>query len=187
MSATDQSLQQSPDALIRVRSSVLLGFPPVLDVCCGSKMMWFDREDKRALFHDKRNETLTTDTREGRQPCVVNPDIVGDFTRLQFPDASFFVVVFDPPHLVDISERSWLAMKYGRLIGDWKDQIRDGFSECFRVLKPGGVLIFKWAESHVSLTEILNLTTENPLFGNQTGKTGQTHWVLFWKPNIRIS
>ena len=78
---------------------------------------------------------------------------------------------------------SWLAMKYGRLVGDWKDQLRDGFRECFRVLKPGGVLVFKWAESHVPLSEVLSLTTETPLFGNRTGKTGQTHWVLFWKPN----
>jgi hypothetical protein len=27
----------------------------VLDVCCGSKGMWFDKNDCRALFLDKRN------------------------------------------------------------------------------------------------------------------------------------
>ena len=146
--------------------------------------MWFDREDKRAHFHDKRNETLVADTREGRKPCVVNPDTVGDFTNLQFPDGSFYVVVFDPPHLVDISEKSWLAMKYGRLTGDWKDQLRDGFRECFRVLKPEGTLIFKWAEVHIPLADVLALAPHKPLFGHNVGKRSKTHWCAFLKPNV---
>lgn len=28
--------------------------PPVLDACCGSRMFWFDKQDERALFIDKR-------------------------------------------------------------------------------------------------------------------------------------
>lgn len=28
----------------------------VLDVCCGSRMFWFDRQDLRAVFVDKRRE-----------------------------------------------------------------------------------------------------------------------------------
>lgn len=30
---------------------------------------------------------------------TVGPDVVGDFRALPFPDASFDVLVFDPPHL----------------------------------------------------------------------------------------
>ena len=29
----------------------------VLDVCCGPKGMWFNKQDERALFLDKRRET----------------------------------------------------------------------------------------------------------------------------------
>jgi ubiquinone/menaquinone biosynthesis C-methylase UbiE len=159
------------------------GSASVLDVCCGSKMMWFDRNDDRAIFLDQRNEITVHDTRPGRSPTVIDPTIVGDFRNLPFEDNQFSLVVFDPPHLVDISEKSWLYKKYGSLKGNWKSDLREGFAECFRVLKPSGTLIFKWAESHVPLSEILALTPERPLFGNQTGKTGQTHWVAFQKPN----
>jgi hypothetical protein len=39
--------------------TVELGFPPVLDACCGSRMFWFDRKDQRATFVDKRRERHT--------------------------------------------------------------------------------------------------------------------------------
>ena len=29
----------------------------VLDVCCGSRMFWFDRKDARAVYCDNRQET----------------------------------------------------------------------------------------------------------------------------------
>lgn len=31
---------------------------------------------------------------------IVSPDIVADFTKMPFPDNSFELVVFDPPHLI---------------------------------------------------------------------------------------
>lgn len=33
---------------------------PILDPCCGSRMMWFDKQDQRCLFGDKRTEKATT-------------------------------------------------------------------------------------------------------------------------------
>ena len=33
-------------------------FPPVLDACCGGRHFWFDKKDGRALFVDKRRETI---------------------------------------------------------------------------------------------------------------------------------
>jgi hypothetical protein len=58
---------------------------------------------------------------------------------------------------------------------------RRGFEECFRVLKPEGTLIFKWAETQFPVSEILSLTPERPLFGQRCGKTAKTHWVVFMK------
>jgi len=40
-------------------TAVLGDLPPVLDACCGSRMFWFDRQDSRAVFVDKRRERHT--------------------------------------------------------------------------------------------------------------------------------
>ena len=92
------------------------------------------------------------------------------------------LVVFDPPHLIKAGEKSWLAKKYGRLNPDtYKDDLRQGFSECFRVLKPNGILVFKWNETDVPVSEILKLAPYVPLFGNKCGKLNKTHWIVFMK------
>ncbi len=150
----------------------------VLDACCGSRMMWFDRENPVAVFVDKRSESVTLC--DGRA-LEVNPDIVADFTMLPFPDESFYLVVFDPPHLTSLGENSWLAKKYGRLIGDWRDEITEGFRECFRVLKLNGTLIFKWNSIEVPLSEILSILPQRPLFGHTGGRQSNTHWLCFFK------
>jgi hypothetical protein len=58
--------------------------------------------------------------------------------------------------------------------------LEKGFAECFRVLKPNGTLVFKWAESQFPIKDVLALTPEKPLFGHKTSKT--THWAVFIKP-----
>lgn len=157
---------------------------PVLDACCGSRMFWFDRFDPRCVFVDKRRETHELTDKSslgGSRLLVIDPDIQADFTNLPFPAASFALVVFDPPHLIRSGRKSWLAKKYGKLELDWRWELKRGFAECFRVLKPAGVLVFKWNEQDVSLSRILALTPERPLFGNRGGKAAGTHWVVFLK------
>ncbi|WAC18845.1 class I SAM-dependent methyltransferase [Luteolibacter sp. SL250] len=159
---------------------------PVLDACCGSRMFWFDRHDSRAVFVDKRSESHTLpdkSSKGGSRELIVNPDLVADFTALPFSDASFSLVVFDPPHLIRNGKKGWLAKKYGKLEGDWKEELRQGFAECFRVLKPAGTLIFKWNEHEVPVSQILALTPQLPLFGNRCGKTSKSHWIVFLKPD----
>lgn len=158
----------------------------VLDCCCGSKMFWFDRNDARALFVDKRREEhpidIGTPGTRGRAPIIVDPDLLADFSELPFPDESFYMVVFDPPHIERLHALGLLTKKYGILCGDWKDMLRRGFAECFRVLKPNGALIFKWAESNHPVSSILALTDEKPLFGHKSGAKAKTHWIVFMKP-----
>lgn len=160
-------------------------FPPVLDACCGSRMFWFDRNDPRAIYVDRRRETwpidIGTPGTVGRSPIVVDHDVLADFTALPFPDSSFSLVVFDPPHIEREEARGILTRKYGHLSGDWREMLRKGFAECFRVLKPCGTLIFKWAESDYPVSEILELTPERPLFGHRSGKAAATHWIAFMK------
>ena len=164
-------------------------FPPVLDACCGSRMFWFDKRDGRALYVDKRRETVTMpdQTREsGTRTWVIDPDHLADFTNLPFPDNTFACVIFDPPHRVAKTMTGNLLMFYGILNGEWRDMLRRGFAECFRVLRPEGTLVFKWCESDVPLREILALTPEKPLIGNRKAATAKTHWVLFLKPNATV-
>lgn len=154
----------------------------VLDVCCGSKMFWFNKSDPRAIFLDSRKESHSlsdSGSKTGFRHLEINPDIIGDFKSLPFPDKSFALVVFDPPHLEKVGVSSWLCRKYGKLNDDWRQSIAAGFAECFRVLKDEGVLIFKWNETDIPLSEVLCLTSRQPLFGNQNGRQSKTHWVVF--------
>ena len=147
----------------------------ILDVCCGGRMWWHDKHDPRAVYMDARElDTVLCDGRAFR----VAPDIVGDFRALPFDDCSFPLVLFDPPHLLHAGGSSWLAAKYGTLSPSWREDLRRGFSECFRVLKPLGTLVFKWAEEQVRLSEVLKLTDEKPAIMHKRQKT---HFVIFQK------
>lgn len=147
----------------------------ILDACCGSRMFWFDRENPLAVYMD--NRTLDTELCDGRR-LVVSPDVVADFRDMPFEDGSFRLVVFDPPHLVRAGETSWTAAKYGVLSETWPRDIRKGFDECMRVLEPYGVLVFKWNEDQIKLSEILRRIPYKPLFGDRRSKT---HWLVFMK------
>lgn len=150
----------------------------VLDPCCGSRMFWFDRGNPLALFGDIRTEDHVLC--DGRALNIA-PDVELDFRDMPFDDGIFKVVVFDPPHLERAGETGWVAKKYGVLGKSWRDDLRAGFAECFRVLETDGVLIFKWAETQIKVSEILKLTERTPLFGHKSGKQSGTHWICFIK------
>lgn len=147
----------------------------ILDACCGSRMFWFDKDNPDVMFMDHRKyyEELSTG-----HVINVDPDIVADFRDMPFDDNEFDLVVFDPPHLIHAGESSWLAKKYGRLDELWPEDIRQGFAECMRVLRPSGTLIFKWNEDQIPLADVLEAIGEPPLFGNKRSKT---HWLVFMK------
>ena len=133
---------------------------PILDACCGGKMFYFDKEDERVLFQDIRE--IHTTLCDGR-PFDVKPDILADFTNMPYPDETFRCVVFDPPHLKYTGSakeaKGWQMVKYGSIPSHgWQEVLRKGFAECFRVLIKGGFLIFKWNETDIKVTDILQLT-----------------------------
>ncbi len=159
---------------------------PILDACCGSRMMWFDRQNPNVVFGDRRSETLTvTDNSRGNasgtRTIRIEPDTLMDFRAMPFADGTFKLVAFDPPHLVQAGPKSWLAAKYGKLSDDWREDLRKGFAECFRVLASDGVLVFKWNETQIKLREVMSLTPHQPLFGHTTGSKAGTHWMIFMK------
>lgn len=154
---------------------------PILDACCGSRMFWFDKQNPNTVFCDNR---IVVDTLCDGRTLRVEPDVLCDFKALPFPDESFYLVVFDPPHLKVAGEKGWQAKKYGVLPKDWKEEIKRGFDECFRVLRPFGTLVFKWSSVQIPLSEVLKLTTVPPLFGDRRSGKKDAQWVIFMKGGL---
>lgn len=89
------------------------------------------------------------------------------------------LVVFDPPHLIYAGPNSWLAKKYGKLDKEnWPEDLKRGFDECRRVLKPTGTLMFKWNEDQIKFRDVIKSIGQRPIFGDQRSKT---RWSIFLK------
>ena len=152
---------------------------PLLDPCSGSRMFYFNKQDDRVLFGDIRQESHVLC--DGRH-LEIRPDKIMDFCNLPFPDESFYLVSFDPPHLVKCGQSAWMGKKYGILNeSTWREDLAKGFAECFRVLKTNHALIFKWNETQIPVKEILALTDQKPVLGHISGKRSNTHWITFLK------
>lgn len=117
--------------------------PVILDACCGGRMFWIDKKNPKVLFCDIRQEPRGHIKHEINHE--VRPDILSDFTNMSFRNNSFKMVVFDPPHLYKAGTTGIIGKKYGVLDkNNWKEVIKKGFAECWRVLDVYGTLIFKW-------------------------------------------
>lgn len=150
----------------------------ILDATCGSRQIWFQKQEPHTIYCDQRREEHA----EYHKRLIIDPDIICDFTNLPFEDESFYLVVFDPPHVLDLKETAWMRKEYGTLNrNDWKDVIGSGFRECMRVLKPNGVLIFKWSDISISTRDVINVIGQEPLFGHRSGRKMNTHWMCFMK------
>jgi ubiquinone/menaquinone biosynthesis C-methylase UbiE len=148
----------------------------ILDAACGSRMFWMDKHNPNVEFMDNRQyfEKLSTG-----HVINVDPTTIGDFRNMPFPDNSFHLVVWDPPHLIHAGKTSWLAKKYGTLNQDtWQSDLSKGFAECMRVLKPHGTLIFKWNTDQIPMNKVLQCFDQAPLFGDKRSKT---RWLVFMK------
>ena len=156
----------------------------ILDVTCGCRSIWFDKHHPAAIYCDKRKMERALPFGKAHtsiHQCNVSPDIVCDFTDLPFENESFSLVVFDPPHLTGAKETAWLVKKYGKLDENWPQMLRDGFRECMRVLRPDGVLIFKWSEYDLPAEKVWKAIGEKPLFGHHSGRKSRTFWGCFMK------
>lgn len=152
---------------------------PILDACCGSRMFWFDKENPNVVFADIRSEEL--DLKSQNRVCRVRPDKIQDFRKMDFASETFYLVVFDPPHLVGAGKNSYMAKKYGSLDKSWRADLKAGFDECMRVLKPYGTLVFKWNEHSIKVSEVISVFGVEPLFGHRTLQTSKTIWLAFMK------
>ena len=125
----------------------------ILDATAGFRMMWFNKHHPNTLYIDSRPE------------C--EPDQVADFTHLKYPDETFQLIVFDPPHIIKEKGNTNMGLEhnFGMLKAEtWQQELKDGFKELWRVLKPMGILIFKWNTYSLSSDEMLKIAPADPLF-----------------------
>lgn len=141
-------------------AKIFPGLRPVLDVCCGGRLFYYEPDARIVTFMDKRRGEFKVG--EGRE-IKVFPDMLGDFTRLPWVDGGkffgFSLVVFDPPHLIKAGPKSFMRAKYG-------------------VMRQNGVLVFKWSTVDIPMEEVLRCSPYKPLLGD---KRGHTRWIIFIK------
>nr|DAI76234.1 MAG TPA: putative modification methylase [Caudoviricetes sp.] len=152
----------------------------VMDLCCGGKLFYYDKDCPEVLSQDVRQGWFEF---PNNRILEIAPTILGDFTDMKdIPDGSYWtgysLVVFDPPHLLRAGENSFLRAKYGVLPKAWKECIRKGFDNGFRVLRKNGVLLFKWSDVQIPHVDVLELSPYRPLLGD---KRGTTRWTVFIK------
>lgn len=147
----------------------------ILDACCGSRMFWWERNRDDVIYMDNRDLECTLC--DGRT-LKIHPDIVADFRDMPFEDERFNMVVFDPPHYKKNGRSSRMGKKYGVLSPNWKEDIRQGFSECLRVTRAGGFVIFKWSLGEFSAADVVRAIGVTPLFGQRCGRSV---WLVFMK------
>lgn len=161
----------------------------ILDACCGGRMWWWDKKHPLAVYMDERRAEQgsvgeITGRYDWNPSWSCDPDVIGDFRDMPFDDGSFRLVVFDPPHVLNANPSGFNALKYGTLHPDTaSDDLRKGLSECWRVLAPGGTLVFKWAGS---LSLVRRHFPATPTVGTRSTRGSKglgTRWIIFYKPS----
>ena len=160
----------------------------ILDACCGGRTMWVNKHHPNAIYIDNRTAPKGHIQKGFNPNHEVNPDILMDFRNLKFPDASFKLIVFDPPHLSTLTETSIMRKKFGVLNAEtWQSDLKKAFSELWRVLEDYGVLVIKWNDIEIPYKKLRSLFSHEPLFrniiaGNKALKAGnRSYWFCFMK------
>lgn len=65
----------------------------ILDVCCGSRMFWYDKHEEHTTYMDIRKAVYTATDREKERRIEINPDIQSDWKHIPFDDCTFDLVV----------------------------------------------------------------------------------------------
>lgn len=157
----------------------------ILDVCCGTKMMWFNKNHPNTIYVDIRKEEKGFIKEQPNSE--IKPDIQASFTNLPFKDKSFKLIVCDPPHIIGRRITGIITRKYGCLNPEtWQDDLSKGFKEMWRVLDNYGVLILKWNNINIPYKKVLSYILEEPLFmnvlaGEKAKGKKNTYWFCFMK------
>jgi len=151
----------------------------IIDLCCGGRHFWFDKAQKNTIYCDIRS--LAKGSIEVQPNWSCEPDIVQSYTDVNFDDESFNLVIWDLPHKLK-HDSGLITTKYGFLGDNWREDCKKGFDESMRILKKRGVLIFKYADLDIKVSEMLSLFDVKPLIGTITKKgVNNTYYFVFMK------
>jgi len=155
----------------------------ILDPACGGRMMWINKKHPNVLYCDIRTAEVGHIKNSKHS---IKPDLLIDFRKMPFDDCSFKLVVYDPPHVINLNKSSIMWRKYGGLVAEtWQSDIKKGFDECWRVLEDYGILILKWNDKSINFKELLVVIDKEPLFHNRIRKKNtlghNTYWATFMK------
>jgi len=165
----------------------------ILDATCGGRTIWHkdNKKNPNTLYIDIRQELDPAFARAPHHRTAVfniDPDEIQDFRDLPYPDNSFKLIVWDPPHIKKKDGQEVLTglitKRYGALNAEtWQYDLKKGFKELWRVLEPYGVLIFKFHDGCIKHDDVLKLFKESPLFGTTTAKKNHNtcRWFCFMK------
>ena len=166
----------------------------ILDATAGSRSIWYQKNNPYVVYFDKRNGNFNSQSGDKKHQDVryykIHPNVIGRWEYLPFVDNCFDMVVFDPPHIIVPRGKKLLGMTacYGFLYSDeWRTVLGGAIVELFRVLRPDGFFIFKWAENNKPATEVLNMFPYQPMFGSRIGQKSSTHWICFMKHRLNKS
>lgn len=146
--------------------------PKIIDLSAGNRAVWFDKAHRDAVYVDVRPE--------------VEPDVVADARALPAEvGTGYDLAVFDPPHKNSAATGNMSVRNYGHWTAEQITEILIGTArEAHRVVRPGGLMAFKWNDHTRKLSSVLKLISPwwEPLFGH--GVSGQqrhksmTQWVM---------
>lgn len=148
----------------------------VLDMTCSTRSMHLKKQNNFVVYQDKRQ----LQTKSYGKNIIINPDIICDYTNMAYKDNYFDLVIFDPPHLTETyAGTGHFKIIYSSLPDDYATHLRNAFNEAYRVLRPGGTLIFKWADTCFTLDKIIRIIERQPLIAQRSSKTA--HFAVFYK------
>ena len=170
----------------------------ILDATAGRRSMWYNKDNPNTIYMDKEtDEDLFKRYSESLQ-CRNRPGINitkhktatvhANFKEIPYPNNSFNLIVFDPPHVITKKMSGSIQKCFGVLNPEtWQSELKKGLEECMRVLKPKGVLLFKWNTFSKRVKELYPLFPSDPLFSqtttgnNQKRNKSKTVWFCFMK------
>lgn len=152
----------------------------ILDLSCGRKAIWFDKNNPLVTFLDIRSG-------DG-----IAPDFICDTKNIpESVGKDYDLVVFDPPH-ENCGAKSNMAKAYGHFTRkEIIETITGSGKEAHRLTRKDALMAFKWNDCAYNLDKVLELLAPYwlPLFGHHLRNRGgsaaktQSYWVLLLRKN----